>query len=224
MKARILVVEDEPRIAQFVVEGLEEEGYDVRWASRGEEGLEIAQIWPADVVVLDIRLPGMSGLEVCRELRRMYPEASILMLTALDAIEDRVEGLRAGADDYLPKPFAFDEFLARIEALLRRPGRRPTGTRLRDGVLEIDVEARICRIHGRELHLTDTELRLLSYFLQHRGEVLSRERIHRDVWGMDFDRGTNLIDVYVSYLRRKLRKAGFEPPIQTIRQRGYRYA
>ncbi len=223
MPPKVLLIEDEPRIAQFIVEGLTEEGFDVGWARTGEEGITYAHNWPADIIILDIRLPDLSGIDVCRRLRQEYPETAILMLTALDAIKDRVHGLEAGADDYLPKPFAFEEFLARIHALLRRPGRLPTGRYLRDRDLVLDIIARTCHFKEHEVHLTNTEFDLLACFLRHRGEILSREELHREVWGLQFDRGTNLIDVYVSYLRRKLREIGFDPPIETIRKRGYRY-
>ena len=146
-----------------------------------------------------------------------------MMLTALDAVEDRVRGLRAGADDYLPKPFAFDELLARIEALLRRVDRpRESGT-VEDGPLVLDPVARTCSFEGEELELTPTEFDLLAFFMARPGRALSRETIHREVWGHEFDRGTNLIDVYVNYLRRKLESVGCEAVIETVRGVGYRY-
>jgi two-component system OmpR family response regulator/two-component system response regulator MprA len=146
-----------------------------------------------------------------------------MMLTALDAVEDRVKGLRAGADDYLPKPFAFDELLARIEALLRRVGRAEQTDPLRDGPLVLDPAARTCRYDDKEVPLTPTEFDLLTYLMARRRQALSRDTIHRDVWGHDFDRGTNLIDVYVNYVRRKLEEVGCPSPIETVRGVGYRY-
>jgi two-component system OmpR family response regulator/two-component system response regulator MprA len=146
-----------------------------------------------------------------------------MMLTALDAVEDRVKGLRAGADDYLPKPFAFDELLARIEALLRRVDRSGSADVLQDGPLRVDPAAQACTYDGEEVSLTPTEFDLLAYLMARRGQALSRDTIHRDVWGHDFDRGTNLIDVYVNYVRRKLDDVGCPSPIDTVRGVGYRY-
>lgn len=219
----ILLVEDEPDVASFVQKGLGEEGYDVGWVKEGHRALEYVQQKPVDLVLLDIRLPDRSGIEVCERLRLHRPGLPIMMLTALDAVEDRVKGLRAGADDYLPKPFAFDELLARIEALLRRVERAEPDDVLRDGPLAVDPAARTCTYDGTEVPLTPTEFDLLTYLMARRGQALSRDTIHRDVWGHDFDRGTNLIDVYVNYVRRKLEEVGCPPPIETVRGVGYRY-
>jgi two-component system OmpR family response regulator/two-component system response regulator MprA len=145
------------------------------------------------------------------------------MLTALDAVEDRVAGLRAGADDYLPKPFAFDELLARVEALLRRAALEPAGRAHVDGPLTLDPATRTCICDGQTLDLTAKEFDLLAYFLARKDQVLSRDEIHRDVWGLRFDRGTNLIDVYVGYVRRKLAAAGCSARVETVRGSGYRY-
>ncbi|MEF8816315.1 MAG: response regulator transcription factor [Salinibacter sp.] len=220
----LLLVEDEPDVASFVRQGLEEEGYEVSWAEAGRRGLEYAQQGGIDLVLLDLRLPDLSGLEVCERLRLHRPEVPILMLTALDAVEDRVRGLRAGADDYLPKPFAFDELVARIEALLRRMDRSSEPGRVEDGPLVLDPAARTCTFDGTQVDLTPTEFDLLAFLMARKGQALSRETIHQDVWGHDFDRGTNLIDVYVNYLRRKLDEVGCEAPIETVRGIGYRYA
>jgi two-component system OmpR family response regulator/two-component system response regulator MprA len=146
-----------------------------------------------------------------------------MMLTALDAVEDRVKGLRAGADDYLPKPFAFDELLARVEALLRRVEQTEAAEVLRDGPLVLDSAAQRCTYEGEDVSLTPTEFNLLAYLMARRGQALSRDTIHRDVWGHEFDRGTNLIDVYVNYVRRKLKDVGCPSPIETVRGVGYRY-
>jgi len=173
VNAQILLVEDESGIAQFIYEGLTEEKYQIRWAPTGTEALEIINHWSADLLILDIRLPDINGIEVCQKTRLLYPTVPILMLTALDAIEDRVRGLRAGADDYLPKPFAFEELLARIEALLRRPGRTRTGNILQDGMLLLDVSNRTCRVGSQPIELTSTELELLAYFMRHRHQLLS---------------------------------------------------
>ena len=221
--AHLLLVEDEPDVASFIQQGLEEEAYDVVWVKEGHRALESVQQKPVDLVLLDIRLPDLSGIEVCERLRLHRPDLPIMMLTALDAVEDRVKGLRAGADDYLPKPFAFDELLARIEALLRRVEQTEQTDPLRDGPLEVDPAARSCTYEGKEVSLTPTEFDLLTYLMARQGQALSRDTIHRDVWGHDFDRGTNLIDVYVNYVRRKLEEAGCPPPIETVRGVGYRY-
>lgn len=220
---RILLIEDDARVAAFVRQGLEEEGYLVDWAERAASGLARALHEPFDLVLLDIRLPDGSGIDVCREIRQRHAALPILMLTALDAVEDRVRGLRAGADDYLPKPFAFDELLARIEALLRRARLEPAETVYRDGALTLEPASRTCRCGGRPLDLTAREFDLLAYFLARKNQALTRDDLHRDVWGNDFDRGTNLIDVYVGYVRRKLREAGCGGEIETVRGVGYRY-
>ena len=156
-------------------------------------------------------------------MRRHDPTLPVLMLTALDAVEDRVAGLRAGADDYLPKPFAFDELVARVEALLRRAALEPAARAHTDGPLHLDPATRRCTCSGVELDLSATEFDLLAYFVARKGQVLSRDEIHRDVWGHRFDRGTNLVDVYVGYVRRKLEAAGCPEPIETVRGVGYRY-
>ena len=219
----LLLVEDEPDVASFVQQGLNEEGYEVSWVEAGRRGLDYARQGGIDLVLLDIRLPDLSGLEVCERLRLHRPELPILMLTALDAVEDRVRGLRAGADDYLPKPFAFDELLARIEALLRRVDRPSAPGRVEDGPLVLDPAARTCTFDGEEVDLTPTEFDLLAFLMARHGQALSRDTIHQEVWGHDFDRGTNLIDVYVNYVRRKLDEVGCEAPIETVRGIGYRY-
>lgn len=219
----ILLVEDEPDVASFIQQGLGEESYEVTWVKQGRRALEYVQQSPVDLVLLDIRLPDQSGIEVCERLRLHRPYLPIMMLTALDAVEDRVKGLRAGADDYLPKPFAFDELLARIEALLRRVDDPQQADELRDGPLRVDPAAQTCTYDGEDVPLTPTEFDLLVYLMARRGQALSRETIHRDVWGHDFERGTNLIDVYVNYVRRKLKEVGCPSPIETVRGVGYRY-
>lgn len=219
----LLLVEDEPDVASFVQQGLDEEGYDVGWVQEGRRALEYTQQQSVDLVLLDIRLPDLSGIDVCERLRLHQPHLPIMMLTALDAVEDRVRGLRAGADDYLPKPFAFDELLARIEALLRRVDRTEQTETLRDGPLTVNPAAQTCTYEGEDVALTPTEFDLLAYLMARRGQALSRDTIHRDVWGHEFDRGTNLIDVYVNYVRRKLGEVGCPSPIETVRGVGYRY-
>jgi len=222
--SHLLLVEDEPDVASFVQQGLEEEGYDVGWVQEGQRALEYTQQQPVDLVLLDIRLPDLSGIDVCERLRLHQPHLPVMMLTALDAVEDRVKGLRAGADDYLPKPFAFDELLARIKALLRRVDRSAQTDVLQDGPLTVNPAAQICTYEGEDVALTPTEFDLLLYLMARRGQALSRDTIHRDVWGHEFDRGTNLIDVYVNYVRRKLDEVGCPSPIETVRGVGYRYS
>ncbi len=219
----LLLVEDEPDVASFVQQGLEEESYAVSWVQEGQRALEHVQQAPVDLVLLDIRLPDRSGIEVCGRLRLHQPNLPIMMLTALDAVEDRVKGLRAGADDYLPKPFAFDELVARIEALLRRVDAPAQTETLRDGPLVVDPAAQVCTYEGKDVSLTPTEFDLLVYLMARRGQALSRDAIHRDVWGHDFERGTNLIDVYVNYVREKLGEAGCPSPVETAHGVGYRY-
>jgi two-component system OmpR family response regulator/two-component system response regulator MprA len=227
MSARIILVEDEAEIASFIRQGLAEEGYEVTWAVEGEQALELLGADSADLVLLDIRLPGMSGIDVLTALREERMDLPVMMLTALDAVEDRVSGLRAGADDYLPKPFDFEELLARIEALLRRAQHADSdGTPprvLQEGALRLDLDAHTCTCHGEPLDLTPKEFDLLAYFMAHPGHALSRDAIHRDVWGHDFDRGTNLIDVYVAYVRNKLNDTRCDHRIDTVRGVGYRY-
>jgi len=220
---KLLLVEDESDIAAFVRQGLSEEGFEVIWTPDGEQALAWLDNNHVDIVLLDIRLPGIDGVETCRRIRQSRPAMPIIMLTALDAVEDRVRGLRAGADDYMSKPFAFEELLARIEALMRRSGEGMSGQVLSDGPLVVEVDAHRCSCHGRTLELTVKEFALLSYFMQQRGRALQRDEIHREVWGHNFDRGTNLIDVYVAYLRSKLADAECPAHIETVRGVGYRY-
>lgn len=219
----ILLVEDESDVASFVRQGLTEEGYEISWVETGQRALDHVRQSTIDLVLLDIRLPDLSGLEVCDRIRLHRPDLPVMMLTALDAVEDRVRGLRAGADDYLPKPFAFDELLARIEALLRRVERPQQSGLVEDGPLVLDPAARTCTFHGKDVALTPTEFDLLAFLMARKDQALSRDRIHQEVWGHDFDRGTNLIDVYVNYVRRKLAEVGCEDAVETVRGIGYRY-
>lgn len=222
--AHLLLVEDDPRVAAFVVQGLTEDAHLVDHAATVEDALARVHHDSYDVVLLDLRLPDGSGLDVCREIRRISAHLPILMLTALDAVEDRVAGLRAGADDYLPKPFAFEELVARIEALLRRSRLVQPPVALKDGrSLALDPETHTATVRGRPLDLSPTEFALLAFFVARAGQVLRRDDLHRGVWGHDFDRGTNLVEVYVGYVRRKLVTAGADGGIETIRGVGYRY-
>lgn len=216
---RILVVEDEERIRQFLQRGLSYEGYRVDVAEDGQIGLEIARDQPPDLVLLDVMLPGLDGIEVCRRLRS-GGDVPILMLTAKESIEDRVAGLDAGADDYLVKPFAFDELLARIRALLRRV--QPTKPDVfRFGNLELDTGTRQGKRAGRIFDLTAKEYELLELFMRNPRRVLTREIIYDRVWGYDFGGESNIIEVYVRYLRQKTELGGLQRLIHTVRGIGY---
>ncbi len=219
MSARVLVVEDEERIRNFLNRGLTFEGYRVDTAEDGETGLDLARDNPPDLVLLDLMLPGLDGLEVCRRIR-MVSEVPILMLTARESIEDRVTGLDAGADDYLVKPFAFDELMARVRALLRRA--QPAKPQVyRFGDLELDTGTRQGRRAGRLFDLTAKEYELLELFLRHPRQVLTREIIFDRVWDYDFGGESNIIEVYVRYLRQKTEQDDLARLIHTVRGIGY---
>ncbi len=218
---RVLVVEDEPGIANFVRQGLTEAGYAVDVAWDGQEGLACALAVDYDVWVLDIMLPRLGGLELLRELRRQGKKTPTLMLTARDTIDDRVAGLDAGADDYLVKPFAFPELLARIRALLRRPPLQ-TGTVLVVDDLEMDTASRQVRRGERLIELSPREYAVLEYLMRHPDQVLTRTQIGEHVWNLDFYNESNVVDVYIGYLRRKVDRDHDLPLIQTVRGVGYR--
>lgn len=216
---RILVIEDEERIRQFLQRGLTYEGYRVDVAEDGQIGLDIARESPPDLVLLDVMLPGLDGIEVCRRLRA-GGDLPILMLTAKEAIEDRVAGLDAGADDYLVKPFAFDELLARIRALLRRAQpAKPDVYRFAD--LELDTGTRQGKRGGALFDLTAKEYELLELFMRNPRRVLTREIIYDRVWGYDFGGESNIIEVYVRYLRQKTEAGDQSRLIHTVRGIGY---
>ena len=217
---RILNIEDEARVAAFIKQGLEEAGHDVDIAPDGASGLDLAGRTPYDLVLLDWLLPDREGVDVCRDLRDRYPELPILMLTARDAVEDRVLGLDSGADDYLSKPFSFEELKARIRALARRHGPSEDSL-LQVGDLSVDLMERRVERRGQEVVLSNREFELLVYFMRRPNRIISREELGRDVWGIDFDTGTNYVNVYLNYLRTKLTVAGLAPPIATVRGRGY---
>jgi two-component system, OmpR family, response regulator MprA len=219
MSARILVIEDEERIRLFLQRGLTYEGYRVEIAAEGRTGLDLARDNPPDLVLLDIMLPGMDGLEVCRRLRAAG-DVPILMLTAKESIEDRVAGLDAGADDYLVKPFAFDELLARVRALLRRA--QPAQPQIyRFGDLELDTGTRQGRRGGHTFDLTAKEYELLELFMRNPRQVLTRDVIFDRVWGYDFGGESNIIEVYVRYLRQKTEVDNLPRLIHTVRGVGY---
>ena len=218
--SRILVVDDDPKIRTVVRRGLAYEGYRVVEAGSGEDGLDKAREHLPDLVVLDVMLPGIDGLEVIRRLRSGGEEVAILMLTARDEVKDRVAGLETGADDYLVKPFSFEELLARVHALLRRKA-APEGEILRFADLEFDVDAREARRAGRTIELTTTEYNLLLLFMRHPRKVLTRDIIFEHVWAYDFEGESNVLEVYVRYLRNKLEAGGERRLIHTVRGAGY---
>ena len=219
---RVLVVEDDPAISGFVVRGLREERYVVDLAEDGVTGGRMAAESDYDAIVLDIMLPGLDGFGLCRQLRRDTNDTPVLMLTARDAVSDRVHGLDAGADDYLVKPFAFDELLARIRALTRRGRSGQLDASLSYGPITMRTDTHRVEVAGHSLELSATEYRLLEHLLRHPGAIVSRDQLADRVWGSDYDPSSNLSDVYVGYLRRKLRAAGISSPlIHTVRGMGY---
>jgi DNA-binding response OmpR family regulator len=217
---RILIVEDEAEIASYLARGLGFEGYSVETAADGLAALAAARERLPDLVVLDLMLPGLDGMTVARRLRAVS-DLPIIMLTARDAVSDRVAGLEAGADDYLVKPFAFEELLARVRVQLRRRHAQQTGEVLRLGPLRLDVAGRTLRVVDRTVELTAKEFEVLELFLRHAGQVLRREMIYDRVWGYDFGADSNVIEVYVSGLRQKLERAGAPRLIHTVRGVGY---
>ncbi len=219
MAERILVIEDEVKITDFLRRGLSYEGYEVDIAHDGEAGLAKALESRPDLIILDIMLPGLDGLEVCRQLRA-ESDVPILMLTAKDAVPDRVAGLDSGADDYLVKPFAFDELLARIRALLRR--RQPAEQQvLRFADLTLNQATRRVTRGERQIELTAKEYDVLELFMRHPRQVLTRDIIYERIWGYDFGGESNIIEVYVRYLRAKLEAGGEPRLIHTVRGVGY---
>ena len=217
---RVLVIEDDPTVGQFVKRGLEEQRWSVDLVADGEEGESLARSQPYDLVVLDMRLPGRSGLEVLRNLRARGFERPVLVLTAQDAVDAKVETLRAGADDYVTKPFAFEELLARIEALARRPRVLATPV-LKVADLEVDLDAREVRRGGVLVELTPKEFLVLEYLCRHKGRVMSRTLITEYAWGYHFDPGTNIVDVVINHLRKKVDSGKGKRMITTVRGVGY---
>jgi two-component system, OmpR family, response regulator MprA len=221
MGMQILVVDDEPAVRASLERALRLEGYDIKLAADGAEALAALERDDTDAVVLDVMMPGVDGLEVCRAMRRSGDRTPVLMLTARDAVSDRVAGLDAGADDYVVKPFALDELLARLRALLRRSGVSAGGQVLRFADLELDPVSHQVKRGGRLIELTRTEFALLELFMLHPRQVLTRPVIFDRVWGYDFGPGSNSLEVYVSYLRRKTEAEGEARLVHTVRGVGY---
>jgi len=218
---RVLLVEDEPPIADFIARGLTENGYSVDVAHDGEEAAQWPSVADFDIIILDVMLPVRDGIDVCRSLRRRGVRTPVLMLTARDAVEDRVLGLDSGADDYLVKPFAFVELLARLRALSRREPAL-VGNELRVGDLVMDTATRMVSRAGVTLDLTAKEFALLEYLMRHPDQVLTRTVIAEHVWNYDFDNATNVIDVHVKNLRKKVDDPFQVKLLQTVRGAGYR--
>jgi DNA-binding response OmpR family regulator len=218
---RILIVEDEPRIASFVAKGLRADGYVATVAADGREGLERALSGEFDLMVLDIGLPGLNGFDVLDQLRSQGSHLPVIVLTARDSVTDTVSALEGGADDYMPKPFRFAELLARIRLRLRQSGEpaSPQDDVLQAGGVRLDLRTRRATVEDRVLDLSAREFALTEMFMQNAGQVLSREQLLDQVWGFDFDPGSNVVDVYVGYLRRKF---GADT-IATVRGMGYRF-
>ena len=216
---RILVVEDEKKIAGFVKRGLKEEGYAVDVAADGDEGYELASVNDYDLIILDLMLPKCDGVTLCKKLRADKLEAPVIMLTAKTSVQDKVTGLDAGANDYLTKPFAFEELLARMRVLLRKPVQPATRMQIADLVLDL-LSHKVTRA-GRDIVLSSREFALLDYLMRNAGTVVTRTMISEHVWDIDFDTNTNVIDVYINYLRNKIDADFDKKLIQTIRGRGY---
>ena len=223
MTMRVLLVEDEARIADFITRGLSEQGYAVDAASDGSEALQWADVADFDLIILDVMLPGRDGIEVCRSLRERGLRTPILMLTARDAVEDRVKGLDSGADDYLVKPFAFAELVARLRALMRREP-AVVGSVLQVGDLTFDAKTLEVSREGASIELTAKESSLLEYLMRHPNQVLTRTMIAEHVWNYEFDNATNVIDVHIRNLRRKVDEPFSVRLIQTVHGAGYRIA
>ena len=217
---RILVAEDDRQMAGVLRRGLQEQGYAVDVASDGDDGLTLATSEPYDLVILDVMLPELDGLSLCRSLRTQHRSMPVLMLTARDTVDDRVAGLDSGADDYLVKPFAFRELLARVRALLRRDDLSKDPV-LRAADLEVNTLTREVHRGGRSVELTSKEYAVLEYFLRHPNQVLSRTQIAEHVWDYDFVAMSNVVDVYIRYLRRKLSDESEPRLLHTIRGTGY---
>jgi two-component system, OmpR family, response regulator len=219
---KLLVIEDDREAAAYISKGLGESGYVIDVAYEGRDGLFMASSGNYDALVVDRMLPAMDGLAVIAALRAAEVHVPVLILSALGAVDDRVKGLRAGGDDYLVKPFAFAELLARLEALLRRGSGTPATTKLRVGDLDMDLLARTVHRGGQEIDLLPREFRLLEFLMRHAGQVVTRTMLLENVWDYHFDPQTNVIDVHISRLRQKIDKSFAKPFLHTVRGAGYR--
>ena len=217
---RILLVEDEVKVGSFIRRALEEESYAVDLCTEGEQAIELARTHPYDTIILDIMLPGLSGFEILRQLRKEGVKTSVLILTARTGVDERVKGLDSGADDYLTKPFAIEELLARVRALLRR-GSSDSASVLQVDNLVVNPVTREVSRGGQRIELTTKEYALLEYLMRNAGRVLTRPMIAEHVWNLDFDTFTNVIDVYVNYLRNKIDRGHARRLIHTVRGSGY---
>ena len=215
--SRILIVEDEPRISSFVEKGLTANGFTTSVVRTGNEGLSMADSGEFDLLILDIGLPDRDGFDVLRELRTRNKSLPVIILTARDGVPDKVKGLEGGADDYMTKPFSFEEMLARVRVRLRGES-APEETVLKAGDVTLDLRTRRINVGGKDIELTAREFVLAETFFRHAGQVLSREQLLSHVWGYDYDPGSNIVDVYVGYLRRKIG----DDRIKTVRGMGYR--
>jgi len=218
---RILLIEDDKEAAAFLAKGLKECGYVVDHAATGPDGLHLATTEPYRAMIVDRMLPGMDGLHIIELLRKEGNTTPVLILSAMDKVDDRVKGLRAGGDDYLTKPYAFSELHARLESLLRRGQSAPTATALRVGDLELDMLARTVKRAGKEIDLLPREFQILEFLMRHSGQVVTRTMLLEQVWNYHFDPKTGVIDVQISRLRQKLDKDFDEPMLHTVRGAGY---
>jgi DNA-binding response OmpR family regulator len=216
--SNILVIEDSERIASFIVKGLQSHGYQVTHTTNGEDALKLTRVADFDLVILDIGLPGMDGFAVLEQLRGSGNEVPVIVLTARDSVDNTVASFEGGADDYMSKPFSFEELLARVRRRISTPGEAVTETILSHKQISLDLRTRRVSVGGTEFDLTAREFTMLEFFLRHAGQVLSREQILSRVWGFDHDPGSNVVDVYIRYLRQKLGNDA----VQTVRGMGYR--
>lgn len=216
---KILLIEDEKRITQFITKGLREEGYSVDSATDGQEALTMVQMYEYDLIITDIMMPNMDGIELINQVRKQDKNMPILILSAKASTEDKINGLDTGADDYLPKPFAFSELLARIRALLRRQNNYTEILEI--GNLEMNITQHTITKGDKQLDLTQKEFALLEFFMRNKNRVVTRTSIIEHVWDMNFDSNTNLVDVFISHLRKKIDNKGTESFIQSVRGVGY---
>jgi two-component system copper resistance phosphate regulon response regulator CusR len=219
---KILIVEDEPKVASFIKKGLEENNYDAEIAYDGLSAEKLARLYKYELFILDIIIPGISGLDLCKKFKKLYPNVPVIMLTALGTTDDKVIGFEAGADDYLVKPFEFRELLARIKVMLKKADKAPDAVnKLIVGDLELDLDKKVAYRGNSAIDLTAKEFSLLEYFMRNTGRVLSRNDIAENVWDIRFDFGTNVVDVYINFLRKKIDKGYTNKLIHTKVGFGY---